>query len=534
MAYNPTTGIITAPIGTSDLQKCFAVRVEANVTIDGRTETINVLSGDIGVNCALEAGDTFIADYTYRDALGTHVIPNVTWTVVSRNEINKWAKYKPERADGPKPLIHGDATSGTRSRFANKFGLEVPYCPLDMMNAIVHSILVDPWENVYWNYLKPRGNVQPSQSEPNPPKEYFRITDFVQLPNDITDPNYQQTTQHGYNHLAEPPLIPMIVSGGVTEKTDDDLYYEVNVMGVSDNKLVISFVNSKGYDLHIQDFVTLNPSAGDNEFAWRPVIQIFNEYTQAGEDEWYERSNIGSRDLQFAGSPLGTGDMCVIEIPLNDSRITNWINEQTYFHACMGIGYCKKDLTGQNPWYDNNNSLFIMPYDEEQFNEGIYPFYYCFKFVSHFDRHLEFERMLYYQSSIVSFVGSSANIPANAYGTVVFEMSIKKSATQKLHFVGEYGSATSGYEPLKIALVDMETGTYYYLTPTTGLNRTETSTAYIGTDVNEGTMLIYGMTTDIDVGNIPVGGYGRYQVKAYIGDVEPENANAISIHKLNS
>ena len=40
------------------------------------------------------------------------------------------------------------------------------------------------------------------------------------------------------------------------------------------------------------------------------------------------------------------------------------------------------------------------------------------------------------------------------------------------------------------------------------------------------------MTTQIDVQNIPNGGYGRYQVKAYIGNASPESANAISIHKL--
>lgn len=484
MAYNPTTRIITAPVSIYDLQ-----------------QALGVSSQDLATLC-------------------------------ENQNVNKWSRYKPERADGPKPLIFGDINSGTRSRFANHFGLEVPFCVNDIMNEMVYSILDDYVANQYWKYLKPRGNVQPSQSEPNPDKEYYRLTDFVQIPTDTTDPNYQQTAQRGYNHLAQPPLVPFITSGGVTEKYIPDLHYEVNVFGVSDGKLVISFVNSQGYDLHIQDFVTLNPSAGDNEYAWRPVIQLFNEYREAGEDEWYNRSNLGSRDLELAGAPLGSGDVCTIEIPLNDSRITGWVNKQTYFHACMGVGYCKKNLEGSSPWYPGNKSLFIMPYDDSQFNDGIYPFYYCLKFVSYVDRNLIFSRMLYGSSSIVSFVGSATNIPYNSFGTVVFEMTIDKSVSQALHFISEHGTKDSGYSSIKIALQDMDTMTYYYLTPTSGMNRTEDSHVHIET--GSGTATIYGMTTQIDVGNIPVGGYGRYQVKMFIENSDPENANAISIHKLNS
>jgi hypothetical protein len=550
MAYNPTTKIITAPVGTPDLQKCFAVRIEAHVTIDGRIETVNVLSGDIGVNCALETGDTFIADYIYIDALGTHVIPNVTWTVVSRNEINKWAKYKPERADGMLPLIHGDATSGMRSRFANNFGLKVPYCTNNIMNAMVYSILDDYVANQYWQYLKPRGDVQPSQSEPNPPKEYFRITDFVQLPTDTTDPNYQQVPQRGYNHNAPIPFKAYISSGGVTEKSDiDGTYYEVNVLA-SDDKFAITFINSIGNDLHLQDFITIGSSTGDNDYAWRPVLQVFNGSPDIATD-WWERGTVDhDKDVEFAGDAISSaeGSSWVVEIPLDDSRFSNYINKNgAFFHVCVGVGLCKKNLEQTTAW-KGNNDLFIMPYDEEDIDQGVFPFYYRLLFVRHFDRHLTFINMVYgIEPTVISFNGqSTVNISANASGTAGFEMTVDRSQSQALKFVGQYGTLTpqeqlQGYTTMKICLVNQLTGDEYYLSPVQGLGTSQRSTsksdAYVPS--GSGPVTLYGTTYNsttgnaMDVGQLSTNAYWHFQVKVYIGASDQENASGISIHKLS-
>lgn len=182
MAYNPTTKIITAPVGTPDLQKCFAVRIEANVTIDGRIETVNVLSGDIGVNCALETGDTFIADYIYIDALGTHVIHNVTWTVVSRNEINKWAKYKPVRVNGVHALTDSEFES---QEFLDNGILIKTYYGLKISQHI--TTLSVNLHNTTYEYYKPVGTI-------NSP---FRISDFTR---------YDSPRNKGYYHLANPSI----------------------------------------------------------------------------------------------------------------------------------------------------------------------------------------------------------------------------------------------------------------------------------------------------------------------------------------
>lgn len=182
MAYDPNTKIITAPVGIADLQQCFAVRIEANVTIDGQTKTINVLSGDIGVNCALETGDTFIADYTYRDALGTHVIPNVTWTVVSRNEINKWAKYKPVRYNLIRPLTDNEFAHQTFIENGvtvnTYYGLKISQ-HVATLSALLHQTTYD--------YYKPIGGADSP----------YRLTDFVRAD---TPRNY------GYYHLAMPSI----------------------------------------------------------------------------------------------------------------------------------------------------------------------------------------------------------------------------------------------------------------------------------------------------------------------------------------
>ncbi len=201
MAYDPTTKIITAPVGTPDLQKCFAVRVQANVTIDGRTETINVLSGDIGVNCALETGDTFIADYIYRDALGTHAIPNVTWTVVSRNEINKWAKYKPVRWNSINTLLQWNFAAN-RWKTQSELGAGVrPWWMSSVNNAVggiqtLYSSNLNTVLGAYdgdmngWQYLKPNGGLlQP-----------YRITDFA-----------------GYSHLAPEPISNFIIDSRISQ-----------------------------------------------------------------------------------------------------------------------------------------------------------------------------------------------------------------------------------------------------------------------------------------------------------------------------
>jgi hypothetical protein len=64
-----------------------------------------------------------------------------------------------------------------------------------------------------------------------------------------------------------------------------------------------------------------------------------------------------------------------------------------------------------------------------------------------------------------------------------------------------------------------------------GLNHQAKQNAYV--ELGSGTTTLYGESLEIDVnnGNLPQGGYWRFQVKAYIGTAQPDNAGSIAIHK---
>ena len=434
-------------------------------------------------------------------------------TLCTRPNINKWARYKPERAAGPTPLAHGSYYGQTRTRKTNHFGLEVPFCTLDIMNGKVYNILERT--ETGWEYLKPRGDM--THVEGGGVKEFYRVTDFVRLPTDTTDPFNDTNYAKGYNHNAELPFSAFLNMSGVTERSDG--VFEINKQGST--YLTVTFYNGRGNDLHLQDFIDLTASYG-NDIAWRPVLQIWRDWYATGGSPWYLRSQP---DYQVTGSPITSDSLAQWTVSFDISNFANDPND--IYHLCIGVGCVNPTFTS---WKDNNESLFILPYTAQQDEDGELPFYYKFAVVDHFDRQLKFIKMLYDYNSIVDFVGSSVTIPANSSGTVVFQMTINQSSSQALHFVGEHSTPDTGFSSLKICLEDVETHTLYYLTPTQGLNRTQKADAYVQT--GSGTTTIYGMTTDINVLNIPNGGYGRYQVKAYIGNASPESANAISIHKL--
>ena len=92
--------------------------------------------------------------YDVQRALGTSETDE--GTLCTRPNINKWARYKPERAAGPTPLLHGSIYGQTRTRKTNHFGLEVPFCTLDIMNGKVYNILERT--ETGWDYLKPQGD----------------------------------------------------------------------------------------------------------------------------------------------------------------------------------------------------------------------------------------------------------------------------------------------------------------------------------------------------------------------------------------
>ena len=458
-------------------------------------------------------------------------------TLCASERINKWARYKPERANGPLPLSHGTVNSGTRSRRANLFGLEVPFCNSnpskgwysDLMNGMVYAI----WERTFaaWSYLKPRGD----RTGQGGGVEAYRLSDFVRIPGDTTVPAYASTCK-GYNHKAPVPIRAFMSMAGVTINDYGDYYvYEINKQATT--KLVLTFVNCDGDDLQLQDFIDLNDNtgSGDSDIAWRPVLQIFkndkiaNANNNHDELDWWNRSHP---DYEVAGEPITSDTNAQWQVEFDISGFTP--NFAVRYHLCIGIGCCKKNPSAANAWKRGYDDLFILPYAEELNYEGIeLPFYYQFAVVSHFDRNLQFTSMMWGGSNTANFSGYSVPVPANASGTVVFAMTIKKSETQALHFVAQHGTPSPGYDSLEIYLEDTITHTKYYLTPRAGLNYTAKNDAYVPTG-SSGTVALYGWAEQIDVNSMSNGSYWRFQVKASINGVPADDANAISIHKLST
>ena len=93
-------------------------------------------------------------------------------TLCRASQINKWAKYKPERLNKIGIITHAE-------RRAHMFGFTKYAQPYN------ETSLLNPAKNYgqYWGYSKPRGG---DSNEP------YRLTDFVKNPSD-----QQQTNQLG-------------------------------------------------------------------------------------------------------------------------------------------------------------------------------------------------------------------------------------------------------------------------------------------------------------------------------------------------
>ena len=116
-------------------------------------------------------------------------------TLCVANSINKWARYKPERADGPMPLSHG-TTDQVRTRNANHFGLTIPYCVDAIMSDLAHEVLIR--EASAWDYLKPRGD----RSGSGGVKVFYRLTiDFHHASSSADYTSRLITTDYGTLNL---------------------------------------------------------------------------------------------------------------------------------------------------------------------------------------------------------------------------------------------------------------------------------------------------------------------------------------------
>ena len=517
MAHNG--GIISPPVSIYDVQQYCWVRLVR--TVSGATERI--YSSSLGVLCGASVGDTVPAS----DGHGS-------WTVEARGAINRWARYKPERIDGYKPIIHGSLLGQSRSRKGNNFGLDVPYCitnpnrgwVADVMNGMVWDILNRDY--VAWEYLKPRGDRTPQGGV----QEYYRLTDFVRIPTDNTDPFYNTVYAKGYNHNARVPFVSWMNQTGVTEKhtAARGTWYECNKQ--ISNALIILFQNSIGDDLHLQDFINLGTDASGR--AWRPVLQVFNDYTPAGGTAWYNR---GQPDMEIIGSPITAdsgGTLWSVSLPLTNFQD----NANAFYHLCIGIGYVD---AGGTTW-GSGNALFLLPYTEEQDENSEYPFYYQFSVVSHQERILRVLSLQFFADGLQRWENASGQAPyftihSLATDLIGITMTVTKYPNQPLKFVKGTDSETIDY--MKIVAREMINyqETIKFLTPSVGPTPSGSQSPWAeninGIDIPAGqvseTVTLY---ATLYIGNIPIGGYGEYHLQADTSAGQMDDIGYFSIRKV--
>jgi len=435
--------------------------------------------------------------------------------------INMWARYKPIRNDSVFPISHN-------TRKANFFGLQVPFCNTvgaygwvaDVMNGLVYGLVyTDDHEDDGWKYLLPQGD-RTAQGEG---KQYYRITDFVRPLNDTTDPYYNTEYAKGYNHNAKIPFQAFINSAGVTERYDSvGLYYEVNV-AVSQT-LVVTFFNSVGDDLHLQDFI--NIADYGNNIAWRPVLQVFNDYVPAGGAQWYRRSQP---DYEVAGDAITNvqGATWSVAINLNDANFNQFYNPQTgqystdAFHLCIGVGCVNPSFSS---WKDGGNALFLLPYTKQQYDDLELPFYYRFRLVMNVARLVFVEQIQFRQfgTSWVTVTSSNQSFTVNtsiSSSIIRMQFTITRLQGQSLEFVGEFGRVQNqSNDPLKIKAEEMVTGepsaTTKFLVPQTSGWQNPVDNPVVRTGQTTDTTTLY---ANLDIGSIPTGGIATFHLLAYTG-----------------
>lgn len=214
MAYNPTTGIITAPAGIPDLMRCF--RVVVNKEVDASVES-SYISGDLGVNIFAEEG-AVIGSVT-KDGHTTEYI------IDSRNKINMWARFKPVWYPGlfsritqlvsGKYVVAAAAYSnyntnvqnmpdGNPNHYDGDHGVAPARKMITSVTGIkeqLSDMISRGWFSKGWTYAYPLGGSYiAGQHAGGPPACPFRITDFENYSEeDKTAPIALVTTEVRWN-----------------------------------------------------------------------------------------------------------------------------------------------------------------------------------------------------------------------------------------------------------------------------------------------------------------------------------------------
>lgn len=456
MIYIDTSTDPDLGVSIADIQSLVPVTIKR--TVSGVTERRN--SSDLGTLAGSSVGDTI------RDNAGGQ-----SWTVASRVEINKWARYKPQRSDRLKYLPHGTMLAQTGTRKGGNFGLSIPFCN-GVMNELVHDLITPSSGVKGWEHLKPRGD----RTAQGQGQEWYRKADFVRLPSTIDDTDDTPSALTGYNHLAPIPF-NVEINADLTNE-------EVNKEEISN--LEITFRNSLGNDLHLQDFV--NVASGETTgYAWRPVIQVFNDYKPETKDWWKQYKPV----VEVAGQAItGTaGSTFKVSLNIQDTNkfpFQSGSDRSIYkYYLCIGVGYCTPSNpsnpslppTDQNAslvFHDATNNLFVIPYNQEDVDNGVYPFLYSFWVTKHEERKINVTELWYWDDGRVTWrqatrSGTNFTVGANAGELIRIIMTIdKRENVDTAYFVPQHPSSEAHTPYFRVQARESLNGgaeTTYWLTP---------------------------------------------------------------------
>jgi len=448
-------------------------------------------------------------------------------------QINIWARYKPIRLDTIFPITY-------QQRKNKHFGIRVPFCTSYLLNGKVKALLDDHDSNEGWMYEAPRGDrtnvIEGSQYGI---KEFHRITDFVGIPNDNTDPNAENL--RGYYHTAPVPLVVLLNTTGMKEMWDSDenvSYYEINT--ILNGSLDFTFINNVRGDMTLQDFINLSDKVTRNNkvIAWRPFVQIFEDkYVSGRLVKWYDSTTAFK---QYAGDEITNDDDAswTVSVPLNNNGF-DFDDPTKRYHICVGVACCDKDATEFRGAGSGNEDVFLMPYDKFLFDEGDYQFYYCFHPYTNFERRVHVTA-LKYGTANASYDGTTTfTIPKNSSGTLSLITIAIELNEQQLYFVGEHGtSPDDSIYSMKIKLVEYLYGQErksVFLRPANEQGQVlnpERKLIPTKTAAQSDTYTFYALTTEIDVNDIGNGEYMTYYMFVDIGGSGYVRSGMFTIHKL--
>lgn len=342
MSY--VNSMLKAPITLIDLQQCFQVTLQR--TVNGVVQT--KITGDIAIIIHGYVGQLFVDP----DGQGS-------WVLVSRIEINKWARYKPMRKNKRGSLTY-------QERYNLSFGLNIPR--MGLMQNTFRSLAIELMQYrdgtlqrdiPHWEYLLPRGYGHTEQ---------YRMEDFCRNPQEMErstrfdngDPT--NVVDKGYEHNAQCPADVFLLRRTGVEFLHE-YEYEVNQLATG---VVTIYVDQPNVipGLHLFDLV-----AGFNS----GTQSLTSPHYRVVVEKWRNQTLLG----RFFSEPIWDNySNYYIDVDVSDPT-----SETFYLELVVGIQKTVVVNDVVTPMEGPDN--FIVPISDGDWNYKCYPFYYLLHMVSY-------------------------------------------------------------------------------------------------------------------------------------------------------